>query len=290
MGIKSRSDKIIDVIIYILMFLIVFICIYPLWYILVASLSSYESVVSGRVIFWVKNFTLEAYKVVTSQKNLWISYGNTVFYAVFGTLVNMTLTVLCAYALSKKWLPGRKLITFFIMVSMWFSPGMMASYINYRDLGLLDSRWGMLLVGAIGTYYVILMRAAFESVPASLEEAAHIDGATEFQILTKIYLPLSTATIMTLSLYYFVGHWNSYFWSMILLSSDSKIPLQVILKKLVVQMSGLNSERANMDYTVISRETVVYATMIIAVIPMMFIYPFVQKFFVKGIMLGAVKE
>lgn len=290
MGIKSKGDKIFDAFLYLAMAIVVFICVYPLWYITVASFSSNDAVVSGRVVFWVKNFTLESYRSVVGQKNLWISYGNTIFYSFGGTIVNMFLTILCAYALSKKWLPGRKFLTLFIMVSMWFGPGMMATYINYRDLGMIDNRWAMLLVGGIATYYVILMRAFFETVPQALEEAARIDGANEFQILMMVYLPLSTAALMTISLYYFVGHWNAYFWSMILLHSDSKIPLQVLLKKLVVQMSGMNSERANMDYTVVSRETVVYATMIVGVVPMLFIYPFVQKFFVKGIMLGAVKE
>jgi len=289
MTIKSKGDKIFDVVLYIVMAIIVFACIYPLWYITIASFSSNDAVSSGKVMLWIKDFTLESYKTVVSQKNIWISYGNTVFYSVLGTMVNMFLTILCAYALSKKWLPGRKFLTLFIMLSMWFGPGMMASYINYRDLGMIDNRWAMLLVGAISTWNVILMRSFFESIPDVLEEAAHIDGASELKILIKIYLPLSTAALMTISLYYFVDHWNAYFWSMILLQDESKMPLQVILKKLIVQMSGMESDRANMDYTAVSRETVVYATMIIAVMPMMIIYPFVQKFFVKGVMIGAVK-
>ena len=290
MTIKSRSDKIIDIALYVFMAIVVFLCVFPLWYILVASLSSNNAVSSGRVMFWFSEFTLDSYQSVVSQSNIWISYANTIFYAFGGTLVNMILTILCAYAMSKKWIPGRKFIILFTMLSMWFGPGMMATYINFRDLGMIDNRWGMLLVGAIATYNVILMRSFFESIPEALEEAAYIDGASEWQILTKIYLPLSTAALMTISLYYFVSHWNAYFWSMILLQSDSKIPLQVVLKKLVVQMGVMSGESANMDYTVISRETVVYATMIIAVLPMMVIYPFVQRFFVKGVMIGAVKE
>ena len=290
MTIKSRADKIIDIALYIFMAVVVFLCVFPLWYILVASFSSNNAVSSGKVMFWFSEFTLDSYKSVVSQSNIWVSYANTIFYAVGGTLVNMILTILCAYAMSKKWIPGRKFIILFTMLSMWFGPGMMATYINFRDLGMIDNRWGMLLIGAIATYNVILMRSFFESIPEALEEAAYIDGASEWQILTKIYLPLSTAALMTISLYYFVSHWNAYFWSMILLQSDSKIPLQVVLKKLVVQMGVSSGEIANMDYTVISRETVGYATMIIAVLPMMVIYPFVQRFFVKGVMIGAVKE
>ena len=203
--------------------------------------------------------------------------------------MNMFLTVTCAYALSKKWLFGRKFFTLFIMFSMWFGAGMIANFINYRELGLINNRWGMLLLGAVSAYNVILMRSFFESIPVSLDESARLDGANEFTILLKIYLPLSTAALMTISLYYFVGHWNAYFWSMILLQDESKLPLQVLLQKLVVKMDAMNNAGGAMDYTVVSRETVVYATMVVAILPMLVVYPFVQKFFVKGVMIGAVK-
>lgn len=289
MTIKTKGDKAFDIILYLFMALVVVVTIYPIWYITIASFSSNNAVTMGKVTLWVKEFTLESYKQVTSQKNLWIAYANTVFYSVFGTAVNMIMTILTGYALSKKWLPGRRFIMLFFLLSMWFGPGMMATYINYRDLGMVNNRWGMLLIGAISTYYTILMRSFFESIPEALEESARIDGANDFRILVQIYLPLSTAALMTISLYYFVGHWNAYFWSMILLQDDSKIPLQVMLKKLVVNMTGNSSETANMDFTVLSRETVVYATMVVAVLPMLVIYPFVQRFFVKGVMIGAVK-
>ena len=271
------------------MVIVLIITIFPIWYIVMASFSATDAVSEGKVILWVKGFTLESYKTVVKTKNLWTSYGNTIYYSVFGTIINMLLTVLCGYAISKKWMPGRRVIIIFITLSMWFSPGMMANYINYRDLGIVNSRLGILLIGAINTYNVILMRSFFESIPEQMEESALLDGANEFQILFKIYLPLSTAALMTISLYYFVGHWNAYFWSMILLQDEKKIPLQVLLKKLIVKMSVMESESANMDYTEISRETVVYATMIVSMLPMLMIYPFVQKFFEKGVMIGAVK-
>ena len=289
MTIKTKGDKVFDAILYLFMAIVVIIAVYPIWYITVASFSSNNAVTMGKVTVWVEDFTLESYKHVVSQKNLWIAYANTLFYSFFGTAVNMIMTILTGYALSKKWLPGRRFIMLFFLLSMWFGPGMMATYINYRDLGMINNRWGMLIIGAISTYYTILMRSFFESIPEALEESARIDGANDFRILFQIYLPLSTAALMTISLYYFVGHWNAYFWSMILLQDDSKLPLQVLLKKLVVQMSGNASETANMDFTILSRETVVYATMVIAVLPMLIVYPFVQKFFVKGVMIGAVK-
>lgn len=286
---KTASDYILDTFVYLVMIFAVIVAVFPIWYIIVASFSDPTMVSEGKVLIWIKEFTLESYKTVVHTKNLWTSYGNTVFYSFVGTFINMVLTVLCAYAISKSWMPGRKTIIVFLTLSMWFSPGMMANYINYKDLGLIDSRIGILLIGAINTYNVILMRSFFESIPEALEESALLDGAYQFQVLYKIYLPLSTAAIMTISLYYFVGHWNAYFWSMLLLRDEKKIPLQVLLKRLIVQMNVMYSESANMDYTATSRETVVYATMVVSVIPMLAVYPFVQKFFEKGVMLGAVK-
>lgn len=289
MTIKTKGDKVFDAILYIFMALVIIVTIYPIWYIVVASFSSNNAISMGKVTLWIKEFTLESYAQVVTQKNLWVAYANTIFYSVLGTAVNMVITILTGYALSKKWLPGRRFLMLFFLLSMWFSPGMMATYINYRDLGMINSRWAMLIIGAINTYNTILMRSFFESIPEALEESARIDGASDLRIMIQIYLPLSTAALMTISLYYFVSHWNAYFWSMILLQDDSKIPLQVLLKKLVVQMTGNSSETANMDFTVMSRETVVYATMVIAILPMLIVYPFVQKFFVKGVMIGAVK-
>lgn len=289
MNIKTKADRVIDVIIYLIMSIIIVIAVFPIWYILVASFSSNDAVASGKVMLWFKDFTFESYKSVINTDGIWMSYGNTIFYSFFGTVVNMFLTVTCAYALSKKWLYGKKIITLYIMFSMWFGAGMMANFINYRDLGLIDSRWGMLLLGAVSAYNVILMRSFFESIPEALEESAHLDGASEFTILWKIYLPLSTAALMTISLYYFVGHWNAYFWSMILLQDETKLPLQVLLQKLVVKMDSMSKAGGTTDYTVVSRETIVYATMVVAVLPMLIVYPFVQKFFVKGVMIGAVK-
>ena len=201
--------------------------------------------------------------------------------------LSMVLTILGGYALSKKRLRGRKFFTLFITFTMWFSAGMMPTYIIYKTLGLINTRIGVLMQGAVSTFYVIIMRTAFESVPESLEESMLIDGANDFQILLHTYLPLSVPTLMTLMLYYFVGRWNSYFWPMIILQDETKAPLQVILKKLIVEMNGLFDN--GVDITTMSKETVVYATMVIAVAPMLILYPFIQKFFIKGVMVGAVK-
>jgi len=286
---KTYGDRIFNSINYIIMLIFVFITLYPIWYILIASLSSSSQVLSGNVMWWFKDFTLDTYKTVFNTKNIWTSYGNTIFYSVVGTALSMVITALGAYSLSKKRIEFRRSLMLFILVSMWFSPGMMPTYLNFSDLGLLDTRIGVLLCGAVSAFNFVLLRTFFESVPQSLEEAAKLDGASDFKTFYMVFIPLSVPALMTITLYYFVGRWNSYFWSMIMLSDETKIPLQVLLKKLVVEMSALNSEKGSVDYTVMSRETMIYAMMVIAVLPMLVIYPFVEKFFVKGIMLGSVK-
>lgn len=286
---KSYGNRIFNSINYIIMLIFVFITLYPIWYILIASLSSSSQVLSGNVMWWFKDFTLDTYITVFNTKNIWTSYGNTLFYSVVGTALSMVITALGAYSLSKKRIEFRRSLMLFILVSMWFAPGMMPTYLNFSDLGLLDTRIGVLLCGAVSAFNFVLLRTFFESVPQSLEEAAKLDGASDFKTFYMVFIPLSIPALMTITLYYFVGRWNSYFWSMIMLSDETKIPLQVLLKKLVVEMSALNSEKGSVDYTVMSRETMIYAMMVIAVLPMLVIYPFVEKFFVKGIMLGSVK-
>lgn len=286
---KSPGEKIFDIVNIIIMLLVLFVTLYPLWYVLVASLSSGTAVTNGQVIWWIKDFELEAYRRLFRDSSIWIAYANTIFYSVFGTLLSLVLTSLGAYALSKKRLRGRKLFTGAILLSMWFSPGTMPTYIAFRNLNLLDSRIGILLLGAVMTFYVILMRTYFESIPDSMEEAAKIDGASDFRVFLNVYLPLSTASIVTVGLYYFVIRWNSYFWAMIILKDPNKIPLQVLLKKFVVEMTANNSEIAAIDYTVTSRETTIFSTIVVSTLPMVILYPFIQKFFVKGVMVGAVK-
>ncbi len=285
----TLGEKIFQIFNYFLMLLFIFITLYPVWYVLVASFSSGTSVNAGLVTFWVKDFTLSAYEDVVKKPELWIGYANTIFYSVFGTLLNMILTMTAAYALSKRRLVGRRAFNIYLNLTMWFGAGMIPTYLNIRSLGLLDSRIGLLLHGAVSAYYIILMRSYFESVPTEMEESALIDGASDFKTFVDIYIPLSVPAIMTLTLYYFVGHWNAYFWSMILLTDAKKFPLQVYLRKWIVELKADENTTVAMDYTSKSETTGTYALIMIAIIPMLIIYPFIQKFFTKGIMLGAVK-
>jgi len=286
---RTKGEVVFDWFNNFVMFLILVVCIYPLWYVLIASFSDVDAVAMGKVILLPKGSNFSAYEEVFKTKNIWTSYGNTIFYAVVGTVLSMALSSTGAYVLSKKTLFGHKFFTWFVLLSMWFGAGLMPTYLNYKNLGLLDTRTAVLLCGAVSTFNVILLRTYFESIPAELEESAKLDGANDIFIFKNIYLPLSVPALMTITMYYFVGRWNSYFWTMLLIQTESKISLQVLLKKLVVEMNVNYSQASGIDFQSTSRETMMYATMIVAVLPMLVLYPFIQKYFVKGIMVGAIK-
>ncbi len=287
--IYSKSEKISQIVIYIIVGLVGAAALYPFIYVLSSSFSSGDAVTTGRVILFPKEFTLTAYKKVFEEKSLWLAYANTFYYTIFGTIVNLSLTILGAYPLSKKRLKGRGQISFFIAFSMWFNAGMIPFYLNLRDLHLLNSRFGILIAFGITTFNVILMRTFFQSIPESLEEAAQIDGAGDWYILTRIYIPISKASMATIGLFYAVSRWNGYFWSMLLLTDEKKVPLQVILKKLIVEMS-MNEEGMDVVTALsFSKETFMYATIIVSIIPVLIAYPYLQKHFTKGAMVGSVK-
>ncbi len=203
----------------------------------------------------------------------------------------MLFSITGAYALSKQRLMGRKFLTIFVTATMWFKAGIVPEFLNFRDLGLYNTRAVPIIGFAVVAFNIILLKTYFESVPASLEESAQLDGASDLKILWSIYMPLSKPGIATVSLFYAVSKWNGYFWSMILLRDESKIPLQVLLRKLIVEMNATSefSDALQMAQQGYSVETVVYATIIISIIPIVIMYPFIQKYFAKGAMIGAVK-
>lgn len=285
---RSIGEHIFDTVNVILLILVAFITLYPFWYVIVASVSDPNMVSSGNVVWWPIGFELASYKKVFEMEYIWTSYGNTLYISIMGTVVSMACTVLSAYPLSKMRLHGRKIYTWIMLITMWFSAGMMPAYLNLKTLGLLNHRTTLILMGAISAFYVILMRTYFESISDSLEESAKIDGANDWTVLLKIYVPLSVPSLMTIALYYFVDKWNAYFWSMILLRDEWKVPLQVLLRKLIVQMQ-VDTENMDVSSTMMNQQTVIYATIMVATLPMICVYPFVQKFFVKGVMIGAVK-
>lgn len=269
---------------------ITLVCLYPLYYVLISSLSKPFHVDNGDVMFKVIGFTLDSFKQALAKDGILLAFGNTFFYTIFGVMVNMFFTTTIAYALSKKRLVYRKGFTLFVIFTMWFSAGIIPLYMTFRGYGLLNTRSSILFGFAINTYNMIILKSFFEQVPESMEEAAFIDGANNFIIFAKIYIPLSKPALATVSLLYAVNRWNSYFWAMNLLTDDRKMPLQVFLKKMIVDRisGGEDSVIMTMSSTY-SQTTVIYAIIVVAIIPMLIAYPFVQKYFKSGITLGANK-
>jgi putative aldouronate transport system permease protein len=288
---QSFSDKLSSGFIAVILIMLSAVCLYPFVYVLSASFSSGSAVITGEVLLFPKDITLDSYKSILAKDGLWQAYGNTVFYTVAGTAFSILLTICGAYPLSKSRLVGRTFVAFFIAFTLWFGAGLIPTYLNFKELGLLDTRTSIIVGFAVSAFLVILLRTFFQSIPDSLEESAKMDGANDLQILRHIYLPLSKPALVTVGLIYAVGKWNSYFWAMILLNDESKIPLQVLLKKMIVEMS-LNEElTGSMNAAnAMSQETFIYATIIVSILPIVLVYPFLQKYFVKGTMIGGIKE
>lgn len=288
--IESRGEKIFRVINYTVLGIFALLTLYPFIYVLSASISMPHNVVAGKVLLFPKDITFAAYTEVLTDPSIWMAYGNTIFYTVVGTAFSMLLTICGAYPLSKRRLHGRKFFTILVTVTMWFDAGMIPFYLNLKDMGMLNSRTTIIVAFAISVFNVILLRTFFEGIPAELEEAAKVDGATELQVLCKVYLPLSKASLATIGLFYAISRWNGYFWAMILLKDESKMPLQVLIKKLIMDNSFSSEYSTALDYTTkLSPETLTYATIIISIIPIIMVYPYIQKYFVKGVMVGAIK-
>lgn len=287
---QNKTEQFFSILNYILLSIIGFITVYPLLYVFSASISSPEAITTGKVLLLPKEITFTAYQKIIENKDIWIGYANSFFYTFVGTFVNLVFTVSAAYPLSKKRLPGLKFWTIFFLLTMWFQAGMIPFYLNIVDLGLLNTRSAIIFAFAMTPFNMILLRTFFKSIPESLEEAAKVDGASDFYILMRIYLPLSKAGLATIGLFYAVTRWNGYFWNMVLLRDDSKIPLQVMLKKMIVEAKIAESIQ-DMDIgSSMSTETLIYSTIIISVIPMLIVYPYIQKYFAEGMLLGAVKE
>lgn len=285
---KRLHDLVFDVCVYTTVILITIACFYPMLYVLFASLSDPIRLMNHRgLLFAPLGITLDGYRTVLSSANTYIGYGNTIFYVCVGTAINLTMTVLGAYALSRPNFFGKKVFTFFIVFTMYFSGGLIPNFLLAKSLGILNTRLALLLPTAIGTWNLLIMRTAFRSLPPSMEEAAVIDGASDFCTLIHISLPLSKATTAVIFLFYAVGHWNEWFPALIYLPSARELyPLQMFLRELLIESVTVQEISTELD---LSTELVKYSTIIISTVPILCLYPFLQKYFVKGIMLGSVK-
>lgn len=288
---KSLGEKVFDFLNYIFLILLVFVTLYPFLYVLMASLSDPRIVVQDKgFYFWPKGFTIDTYKYVFDNPMILIGYKNTLFYVIVGTCINMLLTSLGAYALSRKYLLGGTSIMMLIVFTMFFQGGLIPMYLNIKNLGILNTVWPILLVPAMNTFNLIVMRTAFQAVPDSMEESAKIDGANDFVILFRIFIPLSLPVMAVMVLFYSVQHWNSWFHAMIYLRDRDLYPVQLILREILIanDTSSMTTDSAALDQAPLG-ETVKYATIMIVTLPILFVYPFLQKYFAKGIMIGAVK-
>ena len=289
---KTSSEKLGDVFIYAVLIILTILSILPIWHVLNLSFSNTAAASSGKLLLWPEGFTLESYFFIFKQDALVRSFGITIFITIVGTALNMFLTTTCAYALSRTELPGRKILTWVVVIPMLFSAGIVPGYMLVRNLGLIDSVWAMILPGAISSYNVILMKNFFEEVPEALLESARLDGANEFLIFWRIVLPLAVPAIATISLFYAVAHWNEFFRGIFYITDPAKWPLQVLLRNIVVQADFTQIGMTNADmyaHMNVNQLTIRAATVISTIIPIASVYPFIQRYFVKGIRLGAEK-
>lgn len=290
---KSIGYKIFLVFNIIILSLFTISCLYPFLNMFATSLSTNESVMKGTVSIWPKGFNLEAYSRILKEPQFWIGYKNTIIYTFIGTVVSLSMTIICAYPLSKKNLIGKKYILLFMIFTMYFGGGLIPSYLLIKNLGMMNTIFAIVLPGSISVYNMLIMKTFFQGIPESLIEAAQIDGMGHFGILMKIVLPLSKPIIATMTLFYAVGFWNDWFTPLIYMNSTSKFPVTLFLRDVVMGVTLAAQSGQAIDANAASSvmaQTMQSATVMLVTIPVLCVYPFIQKHFVKGIMLGSVKE
>lgn len=292
---RGRANLTFDIINYLILGLVGIIVIYPLYFVLIASISEPDAVNNGIVIWRPIGFTLEGYRKLFEDARIWMGYRNTLFYTVCGTVFNVILTLITAYPLSRTDLAGRKGLIGYFLFTMFFSGGLIPTYLLVNRIGLYNSPFVLIVLGGISIFNLIIAKSFFESsIPPDLREAAEIDGCGNFRYFIEIVLPLSKALIGVLVVYYGISHWNQYFDALIYLSKDTLYPLQMVLREILIQNSNVqNFTDESMLQEMLQRERyaglIKYGVIIVASIPMLTIYPFVQKYFAKGVMLGSVK-
>lgn len=287
----SRGEKIFNVFNIGLMILIVYLTLYPFLHVVAESFSSVGAIKAGEVGIIPKGFNLETYRIVASDNMFWINYKNTVLYTVVGTTINMVMTTMFAYVLSKRYLPGRNFFIKIAVFTMFFQGGLIPNYILINALGFTNTIWAVTIPGAISIFNMLIMKSFFENMPQELEEAAEIDGANTYGILTRIILPLSKPILATMLLFYAVGNWNAWFGAFLYFDKKELFPVTIYLRNLIASATGTRSSGATSadDLTQVA-SNIKAVTMVLTVLPIIMIYPFLQKYFVHGIMLGSVKQ
>jgi putative aldouronate transport system permease protein len=287
---RSIGSITFDITNIVFMLVVVFVTLYPMYYIAIISISNGREVLAERVNFWPRGINIEAYRLVLRDASIVRALANTVLYTAVGTAINLSFTAMCAFPLSRRDFSGRKVLTIFVTVTMFFGGGLIPLYLVVMRIGLINSMWAVVLVPAINTWYMFIMRTYFQGLPDALQESAIIDGANDIHILIRIIIPLAKPIMATLLLFYAVYHWNSFFNAMIFLNEKKKFPIQIILRNVVVagRMDATNEIGAGIEYMVIE-QTIKYAVIMVSTLPILIVYPFLQKYFVKGVMIGAIK-
>lgn len=292
---QTRTDKVFGFFNCVFIIFITVITLYPLVYVLSASISSPASVTSGRMWLWPVDITWEGYQRIMKNSEIWLGYKNTIIYTVIQIAVSLFTTLPAAYALTVKPLPGRKIFVFLFSVTMFFSGGMIPLYVICRNLGIVNTMWAVILPSATSMWYIILTRTFYQStIPHELEEASEIDGCSPFGTFIRIVLPLSGAIIAVMALYFGVARWNSYFGEMIFFRDRALYSLQLFLREILIVAEFSEENTNNADAITMAEQIrissiIKYATMIVATIPLIAVYPFIQRYFVKGVMIGSIK-
>lgn len=288
---KGVGEIVFDVLNYTFLALLIVVMLYPCYYVVVASMSDPVKIYdSGGLLFYPKGFALHSYAEVIKSGQIWMGYRNTIFYVLAGGFLSVLLTLTAAFGLTRRGLPGKNVMLFFIMFTMYFSGGLIPTYLVVKGLHITDTPLAMILPGAVSTYNLIITITYFRGMPYELEEAAKIDGASDYTIMFRIMFPLATPIIAVIALYYMVGIWNNYFTALIYLNDRSLFPLQLILREILIQNDTASISATQSDAAQAYAENIKYATIVVSTIPVMCVYPFLQRYFVKGVMIGAIKE
>ena len=291
----ETTELIFKIVSYTLLTMFAISCLYPFVYAISSSISGRKAVEYSQVLLFPKDIQFDAFKEMFSDNMFWNAYSNTLFITLYGTIWALGYSILGAYALSKRRLLFRKFFNFFLVFTMWFSAGIVPQYLNYLNtkavfngVGITDDKWLVVIAMGMAAMNIILLRNAFENVPSEIEEAAIVDGATEFQVLTKVYIPMSKSTIATVALFFGISRWNGYFWARQMISNSYEHPLMVFIRLKLEEytdaeaMAGWNEVYAS--------DSVIYALIVCSIVPILIIYPFIQKYFAKGVNMGGVKE
>lgn len=288
----TGKDLAFNIVLYAICIIILLIVVYPLYFIVIASFSNPTEVANGKVWLWPSQFTVDGYKEILRHAEIWVGYRNTIFYAVAGTLIGLAVNIPAAYALSRRDLVGRKVITFYFIFTMFFNGGLIPTYFTIRDFGLYNSFWVMVLPFSVVVYHIIIARTFFDSsLPQGLLDAAQIDGCSNLRFFFQIALPLSKAVLAVIALYTAVAQWNAYFNALVYIKDDGLKPLQLIVRNILIHnqsIAGTGDGLAAQEARRLS-ELMKYAVIIVTTVPIMCVYPFVQKYFSKGVMIGAIK-